>query len=832
MSTFYNDIKYGLRQLRKNPVFTIVAILTLALGLTVNGSIFSIVSEMYLRPLPVAKPNDLVVIALKAPEFSFAYPFSYMDYTDFRKAVEAEESQNSGLGKVFSGITAYCGQPVHLSQTHQVTERTWVHMVSDNYFSVLGVQPRHGHLFLPSGRQQEDQEPVIVLSYDKWQQRFDADPGIIGKSIKINGLPVTVVGVTQPGFCGAAHGAAFSGFLPAATMKTLMPAQKHKITERGNVDFFMMGRLRPGIDLRQAQGAVDVFMANLLQDHPNVHAKNVKAVVMREHMSRPSPHVAHYFPLIVFVLTGLAVSVLMVAIANVANILFARMEDLKRELAIRGALGASRGHLVRQLLAESVLLALGAGIVGVIAVYGLNLFGQSLAPAPELIRMPLAEMDLDWRLFVFTFLASLITGVLTGLLPALKATDLNIAPVLKEGSRSMARTRHPWRSILVVGQVALSCVVLICAGLAVRSLHKLSQVPLGFRPDNLFLASVDLELQRYSEEQGRLFQTQLLEKVRTLPGVTSASLTDYVPFDTVVRMRGDIRAEGQPDTDDERFQYTFCIGVHENYFETQGLPLVQGRTFTLQDNKSGARVAMINPVLADRFWPGENPIGRRLMVGGQAHEVIGVTGDCRYWSVTGRSRPLVFLSLRQHYRGQFTLVARTHGPPLHMRSGIEKSVKQLDPDLPIYDVRTMQQQITRSPMGLMPMRTGATMAGVQGILVALLAALGIAGLVSFVVIQRTREIGIRVALGAQTGNVIRLVTGQSLRLTGIGLALGLLMAFGVARVLSGLLPNVSATDPVVFLAAPCIIAASALLAAWIPARRAASIDPMEALRYE
>ena len=830
MTTLINDIKYGLRQLRKNPVFTVVAILTLALGLTVNAAVFSFVSEFFLRPLPAAKPNELVVIAQKSPQFSMAFSFSYMDYLDFRRAVEAEDAQDSGLSQAFSGLMAYGEQPVHLSRTQQVTERSWVHVVSDNYFSVLGVQPLHGRLFLPRGGQPEDPTPVIILTYNAWQQRFDADPGIIGQSIKINGLPVTVIGVTQPGFYGAAYGTALSGFLPAATIETLMPAQRQIMTSRGTNAFFMMGRLRPGIGLDQARTAVDVFMAHLPRD--NSFDKDVKAVVMHERMSRPSPHIAHFSPMIVSALMGLALLVLIVAIANVANILFARMEDLKRELAIRGALGASRAHMFRQLLVETVLLALGAGIVGTIAACALSPTLQALAPAPDGVMAPAAQADLDWRLFVFTFLASLVTGVLTGLLPALKATALSIAPILKEGSRSMARTRHPWRSVLVVGQVALSCVVLICAGLAVRSLHKLSQVPLGFRPDNLFMASFDLELQRYSSEQGQLFQTQLLEKARALPGVTSVSLTDYVPLEVVVRMRGDIRAEGQPETDNERFQLMSCIGAHEDYFETIGLSIAQGRRFGPQDGSSGASVAIINPLLAEHLWPDENPIGRHLMIGEQAHDVIGVTGHCRYFSISAAPRPLVFVSLKQHHRSQLTLLARTQGPPLSLGSSIEQIVRQLDPDLPLYRVRSMQQQIARSPMGFMPIRIGVTIAGAQGILATLLAALGIAGLVSFAVIQRTREIGIRMALGAKTGNVIRLVTGQSLRLTAIGLALGLLMAFGVTRVLSGLLNNVSATDPVVFLGVTCIIATSALLAGWLPARRAAKIEPMEALRYE
>jgi putative ABC transport system permease protein len=551
---------------------------------------------------------------------------------------------------------------------------------------------------------------------------------------------------------------------------------------------------------------------------------------MPENRGRPSPMVANFTPFIVGALVVLSLLVLAVAVANVTNLLYSRAADRERELAIRGALGASRWQLLRQLLVESVLLALGAGAVGTVAVLGINPLLSQIGPGEG--YAPPADTGTDWRLFVFTFGASLATGLVTGLLPALKATRLELLPRLNESPRSLSGTRHPMRSLLVIGQVAVSCVVLIAGGLALRSLQQLTHVSLGFQPDHLFLASLDVSLQRYSEPQGRQFQARLLERVRALPGVREASLAESVPFDVGIFMHGGITAEGRPKMKDEEFRMTPCLPVEQTFLHTAGIRIVEGRDFSVRDDETAPRVTIVNCALAQHLWPGESALGKRLMMNGKPYEVVGVVGDGRYYSITERSRPLLYLPLAQNYRGRVTLVARTEADPGPLNFAVQQIARQLDPDLPIFNLRTMEQQMASSPMALMPMRMGATIAGVQGMIALLLAAMGIFGLVSFVVSRRTREIGIRMAVGATTLDIMRLVTRQSLKLTLIGLICGLVLAFGLTRLLAGLLYGVNPSDPVVFGGVALIIIVTALLGAWIPVRRATKVNPVEALRCE
>jgi predicted permease len=823
------DLRYAFRQLLKSPGFTAVAVLTLALGLTVNATVFFFVNDFFLRPLPARSPEQLVVIAQKSPHFEMPFPLSYLDFLDFRRSAEGADREHPAMAQTFAGLMAYSETPVHLSRTGEVTARTWVHVASDNYFTVLGAQPLHGRLFLPTEGRQPGADPIIVLTHEAWRTRFAADPRIIGQPVKLNGLSFTVVGVTPPGFVGASWGTALSGFVPATMLAEMTPARRSLLTDRGSTGFFLMGRLQPGVSVEQARAATNVVMARLLKDYPDEHV-STQALVMRESRSRPSPFVANYTPLIVAALAAMALLVLAVAVANVANLLFARAADRARELAIRGALGASRWRLLRQLLIESVLLALGAGVVGTIAALWINPYLGAIGPGGEMA--PPAYTGTDWRLFVFTFGASLATGLLTGLLPALKATRLEILPQLKEGTRTMAGARHPLRSLLVIGQVAVSCVVLICAGLAVRSLHKLSQVNLGFRPDSLLLASFDLGLQRYTKDQGQQFQTQLLERISALPGVRDASLAEHVPFDVGGSMHSGITAEGSPTTDKSKSQFVPCLAVEHAFLKTAGTRIIEGRDFAARDDALAPRVAIINRMLSRQLWPDGNAVGKRLLYDGNLTEVIGIVEDGRFWAITDRARPLLFLPLAQNYRGNVTLVVRTEGQPAQLSSAVERIVRQLDPDLPLYNVRSMEQQMASSPLGLMPLRMGATIAGAQGVIALLLAALGIYGLVSFAVTRRTREIGIRMALGARTADVLRLVTRQSFKLTLIGLACGLLLALGLTRALAGLLYGVSPTDAGVFVGVVLLVSAITLVACWVPARRATRVNPVEALRAE
>jgi predicted permease len=434
-------------------------------------------------------------------------------------------------------------------------------------------------------------------------------------------------------------------------------------------------------------------------------------------------------------------------------------------------------------------------------------------------------------LFVFTFLASLIAGILAGLLPALKAIRLDVLPLLKNAP-TIAGTRHRLRSLLAIAQVAISCIVLICAGLAARSVQKLAQINLGFRPDHIFLASVDPSLQRYSDERGRQFQAQLLDKLRALPGVTSASLARPLPFDTGGSQRAGVWPEGQTPTESQKFLIVPCMSVDHAYLETLGARVLAGRDFTARDNEAAPRVVIINRTLAQQLWPNGDAVGKRMKLQWDTMQVVGIVDEMRYYAMTDTNRPLIFYPLAQHFQQNVTIVVRTGMDPLEITASVKQAVAQLDPDMPVFNIRTLDQQIASSPFAMAPMRMGTVIAGGQGLIALFLATLGLYGLISHSVKQRTHEIGIRIALGATRGKVLRILIMQGLRMVLIGLALGLAAAFLITRALSSVLYGVKATDLVTFGGVTLLLAGVALLASYIPARRAASIDPMQALRSE
>jgi predicted permease len=724
---------------------------------------------------------------------------------------------------------AYLEQAVQMSRQGEAAERTFVHVVSGNYFTVLGAQPMMGRLFLPGEGRTAGADAIVVLTYDTWKNRFAADPHIVGQLVKINGLPFTVVGVTQPKFVGAQWGTALSGFVPISMLPLMNPGGEEVFTNRGYTSVFMMGRLQQGASLAQARAAASLVMARLLKDYPQYHPPLEAAVVLRESMCRPTPLAANFIPLVVSALMFLALLVLAITVANVANLLYARNADRERELAIRGALGARRWRLLRQLLAESTLLALAAGAIGAMAAIAVTrLLGNLIVPGDT---APPANTGTDWRLFVFAFVASLATGILAGLLPALKATRLEVLPLLKN-STAIAGGRHRLRSLLVIGQVAISCVVLISAGLAAHSVQKLSQIDLGFRPDHVLLATVDPSLQRYGDERSRQFHAQLLDKLRALPGVTSASIATYLPFDIRGTQRAGIWPEGQTPTESQKFLSVVCTSVDHAYLATLGTRLLAGRDFTGHDDEAAPRVAIVNRTLAQMLWPNADPVGKRLVLQGDAMQVVGVVDKLRVWAIAGTNRPLIFYPLAQRFQNNVTIVVRTGTEPMQIAASVKRAVAQLDPEMPVYNIRTLDRQIASSPMGMAPMRMGTVIAGAQGIIALFLATLGLYGLVSHSVKRRTHEIGIRMALGATSYSVVSPVLRSGLKLAGIGLALGLLAALGLTRFLQGLLYGVSAFDPLSFTAVAAVLTGVAFLACWWPAHRAAKVDPMVALRNE
>jgi predicted permease len=823
------DLRYAIRKLRKTPGFTAVAVITLALGLTVNATIFFMINDLFLRPLPAADPGRLVVIGQTATQMPMIIPFSYPDFQDFQRYAEGDGHEVPEMARAFSGVMAYLESAVQMSRQGEAAERTYVHMVSGNYFAVLGAQPMLGRLFMPNEGRTVGADAIIVLTYETWKDRFAADPHIIGQTVKIDGLPFTVVGVTQPKFVGAQWGTALSGFMPITMLPKMNPAAYEIIYNRGYTSIFMMGRLQPGVSIAQARAAAGLMMARIMKNYGPVHPKGASATVIRESMSRPTPFVANFLPLIAGALMILALLVLAITVANMANLLYARAADREREVAIRGALGATRWRLLRQLLAESTVLALAAGAIGAIAAISITpLLGNMIVPGD---MAPPANTGTDWRLFVFTFVASLVTGVLAGLMPAWKATRLEILPLLKNAP-AIAGGRHRLRSLLVVAQVAISCVVLICAGLAARSVQKLSQINLGFRPDHIFLASVDPSLQRYSDERSRQFHTQLLDKLRAIPGVTSASLATHLPFDNGGSMRSGVWPEGQAPTEVQKFLMVACTAVDHAYLETMGTRIAAGRDFTAQDDAAGPHVVIINRALAQQLWPNGDAVGKRLSLQGEPWQVIGLIDEMRVWTISDTNRPLIFYPLAQRFQNNVTIVVRTGMDPLEITASVKQAVAQLDPDLPVYNIRSLDQQIVSSPMGMAPMRMGTMIAGGQGLIALFLATLGLYGLISHSVKQRTHEIGVRIALGATRSKVLRILIQQGLRLVLIGLGIGLAAAFAVTRLLSSVLYGVKATDLLTFGGVSLLLAGVALFASYIPARRAATIEPMQALRSE
>jgi predicted permease len=532
-----------------------------------------------------------------------------------------------------------------------------------------------------------------------------------------------------------------------------------------------------------------------------------------------------------------ALLVLAIAIINVTNLLFARAVDRERELAVRGALGASRTRLVRQLLVETTFSALLAGGLGVGLAHWAGVWlDANVAVLGDI--PPAGKYGADWRVFAFTVGLALAAGTLAALVPALRATRHAVVPLLKETTSPGASSRQALRGVLVIGQVALSCVVLIVAAFGVRSANALGHARLGFQPANLLLASYDLGLQHYvarnGVERAQRFHAELLERVRALPGIRAASLAEHVPFDVNASFPGAIEADGAPPVKDTGSLLFPVEAVEHVYLQAMGIPVVAGRGFAATDRFDAPRVAIINEAMAKRLWPDGSAVGRRILIGGArpALEVVGVIGDGRYMALADQGRPHVFVPLAQNFRGAVTLVVSTATEPLTLAPAIERIVREMEPDLPLYNVRTMEQQLANSPMGLMPLRFGATIAGVQGLLVLLLALAGIYGLVSFNVSRRTREIGVRVALGAGPWTIVKLVARRSLVLSGIGLAIGLPLAFVVAQPLGRLLYGVRPTDVAVYASLALAIAAITLLACWLPARRAAKVDPMVALRCE
>jgi putative ABC transport system permease protein len=826
MRTLWQDLRYGARMLWKQPGFTLIVALTLGLGIGANGVIFNLVNALLLRPLPVEKPEELAAVYTSDFSSGDFGASSYPDYVDFRDR-----------NRVFAELVAYqMPQPLSLN-IDGTNERMFGEIVSGNYFSALGLKPTLGRGFLPEEDKTPGERAVAVISHKLWQTRFDGDPAIAGRGVKINGHPFTIVGVAPEKYAGLLRGFAADWWIPAMMIGQAVPGSRY-LSERGDRGFLVMGRLKPGVTPRQAQADFNSIAAQLYKEWPqhweNIRRQSRSVSVTPESEARLMPDMR--MPIVIFMALLMAVAglVLLIACANIANLLLARASARRKEIAVRLALGAGRWRLIRQLLTESVLLALLGGAAGA-------LLAGRVADLLMAFKPPLpipVELDLqgDWRVFGFMSGLSLLTGIAFGLTPALAASRPDVVGSLKDetGAAHTGGRRGRLRGSLVVVQVALSMLLLICAGLFLRSLRNASSIDTGFDADNLLALSMDLQLQGYDETKGRNFTGQLLDRVRSLPGVVSASLTDQLPLGGGARRGMTIEGYTAQLGESTEIQSSF---VAPGYFETLRIPLLQGRTFQQQDNANAPGVALINESFARRYWPGQQPLGKRIQMGSVRSgvndapylTVIGVVKDGKYVTLGEEATPFIYLNLTQNFVLSPTLIARTRGNPLDSLPAVRGEVAALDKNLPLYDVKTMRQHLG---LALLPARLAGGVLGVFGLLALTLAAAGVYGVMAYSVAARTREIGIRMALGANARDVLRLVTRQGMTLVAIGMAIGLAAALALTQFLKSLLFGVSATDPLTFAMISLLLTAVALLACWIPARRATKVDPMVALRHD
>jgi predicted permease len=825
MTTLFQDLRYALRQLRLSPGSTFTIALVLACGIGVNLMIVGGISVLLLKPLPVQAPEQLVVMDQKdvglPPMQVSQRGFSYPDYIEYRDGVAA-----------FSALAAHHPMPVHLSIEGQRPERTWIEVVSANYFSTLGIGASQGRVF-SAAVDHAGAAPVVVLDHSYWERRLNRDASIVGKAIRLDGRPATVVGVGPATFHGTEAGVGTVAYVPVTAVPAFVHGGEALLQERDRRTFRLLGRLGLGTSQAQAEAEARVVASRIAQEHPRADNKKTVVSLMSETRARPSVDVADIVPVIVTLVQGLAALVLLIACANAANLLLSRTLARQRELGIRSAVGASRWRLLRQMLTESTLLGVLGGALGLALALGAGIWLGSLQNSADLPQRS-DYGGSDWWGLILPGAFGAATGLVTGLIPALKATRPDVVATLKEGSASFVGSRrHLFRSLLVVSQVAVSFVLLSCGALFLQSLLRTKTLDIGFQPDHLLLASVDLEMQNYGPAQAQRFQAELLARAASLPGVQAVALANAVPFGLDAGFTSQVRAEGQAAS--ATLSVPFPTVVSADYFATMGIPLVQGRGFTGADI-SGAAVprAIVNQTLAEQLWPNRNPLGMRFHIepNGAPTEVVGVARNSKYGSIGETARPHVYVPMSRDYTGSATVHLRSAGDPAALAPALRRVIQGLDPDLPLFGVRSMREHIDGSATGLYLPRLGGKLAGAEGLLGLALALMGLYAVIAFVAGQRTHEIGIRMALGASRARVVGLIMRGGVWLTATGLAIGALGALGATFVLSRVLHGIRPSEPLTLAGVAAALTAVSLLACYWPARRAAKVDPMVALRCD
>ncbi|HKF53064.1 MAG TPA: ABC transporter permease [Candidatus Acidoferrales bacterium] len=817
--TFWQDFRYGFRVLLKSPGFAIIAILTLALGIGANSTIFSWVNSTVLNPIPGVKhASEYAAVTIDGGRTPT--PLSYLDYTDLR---DRSHSLSSFLAASTTTMSLTSnGRP----------ERKWGILASANYFDVLGVHPILGRSFLPSEDSKVGGAPVVVISYRLWQTHFAGDPSVIGQTLEIDRHQFQVAGVAPKGFVGTQTGLSYDLWVPIAMVGDFYSASTADVLlhDRGTNWLLCTGHLKSGVTIEQAQADLNVLMHQIAAQFPKQHTGNINILVSP--LWRAPFGANYYLYTVLFILLAISGIVLLLACANVANLLLVRSVTRRREMAIRLSIGATRWRLVRQLLAESLILAVcGGGIAMLFTLWTAGSLRDFLPPAGEI---PLnMTTTADRSVLIVTFALSILTGVIFGILPALRSSSLQPASVLKEEAGSASGGLHKARlsSILVVVQIAMSLLLLVCAGLFIRSVRQAQKFNPGFNPHHVLIDDYDLSGLGYDRKSGAQFHHQLYDKLQTIPGVQSATIADWIPLGFDIDTNT-IQVEGYVPRPHESMEIQYAdVGPH--YLQTMQTPLLSGRDFTPADIDGSQRVAVVNAAFAERYWPHQQAIGKKLNAAGTWYTVVGVAQNSDYHELGAKPEPFFYLPLFQDYDPSIVIYARVAGDPLAFVSSVQDAVHSLDADLPLFDLATLDSRIDLSTT---TERIASTFVGGFGILALILAGIGIYGVLAYTTRQRTHEIGIRMALGAEPRDVLRLVLRQGLTLAAVGLTLGLAGSFALARALAHVLSRelfgISSTDPLTFAAVAVLLLFVAFLACFIPARRAMRTDPMVALRYE
>ena len=828
-----NDLRYSARILRKSKGLTLVAILSLAIGIGSNAAIFSLVNSILLRPPAVSRPDELVQLYVGERDHPYENA-SYPSYLDLRE-------RNS----VFTGLAGYSlGHQFNLAGANDV-EQVWGEVVSGNYFDVLGVRPHRGRGFLPEEDEVAGRNPVVIIGYNLWQRRFDSDPSVVGRKITINGQPVTIVGVAPRAYTGTMRGFSTELWVPALTMPLLDPAHDNRITSRGSRWFNLIGRLKPGTTIEQARSNFDLLTKELQAAQPREwnsiergEPRVLWITVKSERESRVPPQMrapVYAFAALLFVIVDL---VLVMACINLASMFFARAVARRGEIAVRLALGAGRSRIISQLLTESVLLSVIAGAIGtLLAFWSLAALMTWMPALPEGIRVAI-DLRPDWRVIAYTVVFSILTGVLFGLAPALHAARGSVSLVLKdEGSVSARFRRSRARMGLVITQVAFSLLLLIGAGLVLRSLEKVRPTRLGYASQNYLIAPITLNEGRYDTRSSQQFFEQLATNIGALPGVRAVSLTDGVPGGFMSRTRRSTNVEGYTPAPGEDMQIDASV-VGPRYFTNMQLPIVAGRDFDPGDRTGAPCVAMVNEAFAQRYLGGTSAalsgqLIQETQAGEQRCAIVGVFRDNSWQSLNREVRPFFALPMLQWPEHRMALLVET-ADPRQLLPAVRREIRRLDPNLAVGDVRPIGDYL--GTMAYPFKLFGMLLIGC-GVMALLLALVGIYGTISYTIAQRKREVGIRMALGAANSQILQLLIGQNMTVVGVGLTIGLLLSFALTRVLTSLpemelLFGVSATDALTFAGVTLLLALVALVACYLPARRATRTDVMVTLRNE